>query len=149
MSEEEDFTAYCGLFCQDCIPSNAQLFRAVRDLLELSTQLRLDLYAQLKSNTNEAFSDYEVFAKVLSELATLQCPAPCRHGGGKADCPIRECARARRYFGCWECSVRRECELLLPLRRFHGETIDGNLDAIARDGLGGWADKRGRHYPWS
>ena len=31
------------------------------------------------------------------------CPG-CRHGGGDADCPLRECYAARELVGCWECA---------------------------------------------
>jgi Protein of unknown function (DUF3795) len=149
MAGQKDFTAYCGLYCRDCIPSDAPLFQMVRELIELSSKLHLDRYAELKARTNDSFSDYPVFERVLSAIVALQCPGPCRHGGGKTDCPIRECARERHYEGCWECPERGECELLAPLKKFHGVTINRNLDAIEEHGPDDWADKRGPHYPWS
>jgi hypothetical protein len=149
MADQKDLTAYCGLYCRDCIPSNAPLFRTVCELIELSSKLHLDRYAELKSRTNDSFRDYPIFARLLSDIADLQCPTPCRLGGGKGGCPIRECARKRYYEGCWECPERGECELLAPLKKFHGETIDRNLDAIEEHGPDGWAGVRGPHYPWS
>jgi hypothetical protein len=151
MSEDDrkNLTAYCGLFCHDCIPANERLFRLIRELDDLAASLHLEEYARLKAESNPPLRDYPIFAGVLSELAALQCPAPCRSGGGKRGCAIRECASGRGYEGCWECAERMSCRLLEHLRSFHGETIDSNLDNIKKYGTDDWADKRGRHYPWS
>lgn len=153
MSADRDdtnkLTAYCGLFCLDCIPSSKRLFKTIRQLSELLSRLHIEEYAELKAERNEGFQKYPVFAQVLSELAGLECPSPCRLGGGKEGCIIRECAQGREYEGCWECDERQNCELLLPLKGFHRDTIDNNLNAIARNGANSWADKRGKHYPWS
>ena len=150
MKEDEikNLTAYCGLFCGDCIPSNKRLFEVIRELQELASSLHLDDYAQLKGESDPAFRDYPTFARMLSEIAALECPAPCRLDGGKEVCTIRNCARGRGYEGCWECAERLSCRALTPLRAFHGETIDGNLDAIEKFGMDDWTVKRGKHYPW-
>jgi Protein of unknown function (DUF3795) len=150
MKEEEtgNFTAYCGLFCRDCIPSNKRLFAVIRELRELASSLHLDEYAKIRSESDPALRDYATFARILAEIEALECPAPCRLGGGKEVCAIRDCARERGYEGCWECTERISCRALAPLRAFHGETIDGNLDAIAEFGVDDWMVRRGRHYPW-
>ncbi len=149
MCDGADRTAFCGLYCGDCIPSNARLFELLEELSEFAAELHLDSYAGLISQKQGAFKDYPVFENVLSQLAALRCPNPCRSGGGRSKCPIRECALEKGLGGCWECPERRECSLLDPLRGFHGGTIDGNLDAIAERGTEGWPDVRGKHYPWS
>jgi hypothetical protein len=149
MSEGTARTAFCGLYCGDCIPSQARLFELLEELRELAAELHLDLYAGLISPRDEAFADYPTFENMLGALTGLRCPAPCRGGGGKPACAIRECALRGGYTGCWECSDRKGCSLLDPLRSFHGETIDRNLGAIAEHGTEGWADMRGSHYPWS
>jgi Protein of unknown function (DUF3795) len=143
------FTAYCGLFCRDCIPSQKRLFETIRELSQLASTLRLDKYAELKAHNNPSLKDYAIFERVLTELAGLECQAPCRHGGGKAECVIRDCAQARGFAGCWECSERPACNLLAHLKSFHGATIDSNLDTIKECGINDWSDKRGKHYPWS
>ena len=149
MHDEKTLTAYCGLFCGDCIPSNARLFEFLEELRELAAELHLDSYAELVTRGEEAFSDYPVFERMLTVLIGLRCSSPCREGGGKPSCLIRGCALDGGFEGCWECSDRGGCELLEPIRRFHGETMDGNLDAIGEHGAGGWAAMRGKHYPWS
>ena len=149
MYDEKDLTAYCGLFCGDCIPSNAQLFELLGELRELAAELHLDSYAELIARRDAAFEGYPAFERMLSVLAGLRCASPCRAGGGKPSCPIRACAQGKGFEGCWECLARAECGLLQPLREFHGDTIDGNLDAITSCGPEDWASRRGKHYPWS
>ena len=149
MDDERALTAYCGLYCRDCIPSNERLSAALAELQSLVEDLNLARYAELLAKYKAAFEDYPVFERVLAELAELRCPAPCRDGGGRSDCSIRLCVQDKSLEGCWECDERKGCALLEPLRGFHGETIDDNLDTIAEHGPDAWSDKRGRHYPWS
>jgi hypothetical protein len=149
MYGENDLTAYCGLYCGDCIPSNSRLFELIDELLELSSSLCLEKYAGLLAGVRPTFADYAVFERVLSELSELRCSDPCRKGGGRSDCPIRLCARGKGFEGCWECDIRLECELLQPMRNFHGDNIDHNLKTIAEHGPHDWAGRRGKHYPWS
>ncbi|RJP27151.1 MAG: DUF3795 domain-containing protein [Actinobacteria bacterium] len=149
MTRDRDLTAYCGLYCGDCIPSNTRLFEMIEELQELAAKLRLYDYAELLSRRDAACEDYPAFERMLAALAGWRCPSPCRAGGGRPSCLVRECAREKGFDGCWECANRRGCELLDPLRGFHRGTIDENLDAIAERGIDGWADGRGRHYPWS
>lgn len=148
MDDARDLTAYCGLYCGDCIPSHERFFEVLEELQRLAGDLSLKRYAELIARKNAAFEDYPAFEMVLAELVALRCPAPCHGGGGKPDCGIKECASGKGFAGCWECADRRGCALLQPLRDFHRETIDGNLDAIAEHGPEDWADKRGKHYPW-
>jgi hypothetical protein len=149
MSDGRSLTAYCGLYCGDCIPSNTRLFELLEELREFAVELHLDSYAELISRRDGAFGDYPTFENMLTLLAGLRCHAPCRGGGGRSTCPIRKCALDHSFEGCWECPERRGCESLAPLRGFHCGTIDDNLDAIAEYGLDGWQDCRGKHYPWS
>jgi len=149
MPEPAECTAICGLYCADCIPSNQAFFEAAARLEEMLDDLGFDHYAVLKAETIEAFRDYPAFRAVLSEIGRLRCPVPCIRGGCKPDCDVRTCAQARNYRGCWECSGFETCQLLEPLRRFHGSNINHNLAMIRKHGLDNWAEHRGRHYPWS
>jgi hypothetical protein len=149
MDNERALTAYCGLYCGDCIPSHERLFEVLAELRRLADDLSLDRYAELLAKNKAAFEDYPAFESILAELAALRCPATCRDGGGRPDCSIRACAQDKGLEGCWGCDVRRGCALLEPLRGFHGDTIDGNLDAIAEHGPETWSEERGKHYPWS
>ena len=89
MVQDTKFTAPCGLFCQDCIPSNTSLFTAVAQLETLLTDLHFDDYARVKEDTNDVFKEYPTFIQVLREIKTLQCRVPCQEGGGNPSCAIR------------------------------------------------------------
>jgi predicted enzyme related to lactoylglutathione lyase len=149
VSQDALYTACCGLFCYDCIPSNVALFSALEQLETLLAALHFNDYARQKAQTNETLKGYPTFVDVLHEIKKLRCKAPCQEGGGKPDCAIKHCVERRRYAGCWECPDVSCCELLAPLTEFHGEAIDHNIAMIQRYGRDNWSDKRARHYSWS
>jgi len=149
MVQDTKFTAPCGLFCHDCIPSNTSLFTAVAQLETLLTNLHFDDYARVKEDTNDVFKEYPTFIRVLREIKTLQCRAPCQEGGGSPSCAIKRCVQNKNFNGCWNCPDFMCCGLLTPLKKVHGGTIDHNLTIIGCFGHDKWGDKRGKHYPWS
>ncbi len=81
MTEDAKHTAYCGLYCKDCIPSNHAFFELVNGLRAQLTALGFEDYAALKSQRLDVFRDYPTFARVLDAIAALKCLAPCREGG--------------------------------------------------------------------
>ncbi len=148
MEKNKEFTAYCGLYCGDCIPSNQILFNVAEKLREELDQRQFERYAELKSRKNEIFNDYEIFRKVLSALIELRCPKACINNGGNPNCRIRECVRKKGINSCWECPDFEDCELLEPLSLYHGGTPKFNLRLIKKHGTENWVDKRGKHYIW-
>lgn len=144
---DEKFTAHCGLCCADCIPSHEELFALVDRLDQMLEQLQFDQYAMLKSAQNKEFGGYPAFISLLHQIKNLRCPAPCRQGGGKSYCEIRDCVQSKSLKGCWECKDRRECTLLDRLRRIH-PNLDYHLDLIAEMGPDRWFEKRKEHYAW-
>ena len=149
MGQDTKFTAPCGLFCQDCIPSNTSLFAAVAQLETLLTNLHFDDYARVKEDTNDVLKEYPTFIRVLREIKMLQCRGPCQEGGGNPSCAIKRCVQNKNFNGCWNCHDFTCCGLLTPLKKVHGGTIDHNLTIIGRFGHDKWSNKRGKHYPWS
>lgn len=146
MNQNKKQTAYCGLFCPDCIPSNKRLFNLLDELEALLIELKFDKYAELKSKSNEIFKDYSKFLDILEEMKKLECKAVCTEGGCKEDCKIRKCVEKNHYEGCWECNNFKDCELLEYLKKIH--PIEHNLKMIKKYGVGNWAHKRGVHYIW-
>jgi hypothetical protein len=144
---DEKFTAFCGLCCIDCIPSNRDFFHLVHNLGEALSVLQFDEYAWLKAERNPVFSEYPTFIKVLKEIESLKCPGPCREGGGKPECEVRKCVRGNGYPGCWECKDRRTCTKLDSLRLVH-PNLDYHLDLIGKYGPKNWISKRKVHYRW-
>ena len=45
---DKKYTAYCGLYCLDCIPSNIRLFEILNELEKLLEEVKFDKYAELK-----------------------------------------------------------------------------------------------------
>lgn len=144
---DAEYTAYCGLYCLDCIPSNRKFFAIARELQELLAELQFEEYAKLKAESNETFTSYPRFAQVLQEIIALECPGPCRAGGGKTNCSIRACVLSRNYEGCWECDSWEGCELLARLKGIH-TNLEYHIGLIRKEGLGNWSAKRRRHYRW-
>lgn len=144
-----EFTAYCGLYCGDCIPFNQKLFDAAEILIRELEQSQFEKYAELKGGRNVSFRMYDTFREVLSEIPAFRCTRPCRNGGGNPECKIRKCAMEKGIQGCWECVSFEGCVSLRPLRVYHGDTPIRNLRCIRQNGIADWADKRGPHYLWS
>jgi len=155
MPEDADLTAYCGLYCRDCIPSKKELFAVTKRLQELIQDLQLDKYASVKakqtywSKANQVFLKYDVFSEVLQEIHKLECKVTCREGGGYkgSHCEVRKCALGKKLKGCWECSQFKTCDLLAPLKDFH-PNLEYNLSLIKANGIDNWAVKRKSHYLW-
>jgi hypothetical protein len=147
METERTLTSYCGLYCGDCIPSNRRLFALARELEDKLEELDFEEYADHKAKGDAVFRDYRGFLGVLRSIRGLECRRPCRAGGGKTSCAVRDCVQARGLPGCWECPEYRTCEVLGPLRRFH-PNLECHLDLIRQEGIDGWSDRRKGHYPW-
>jgi hypothetical protein len=146
MSDAE-YTSYCGLYCQDCIPSDSGLFTTAEGLQNHLQERKFEEYARIKVRANKLFEKYTEFSELLQAIINLKCDVPCRNGGGKSICPIRDCAQSKSLQGCWECDRKQECELLAPLRYIH-PNIDYHLDLIARAGMDNWSAQRKNHYLW-
>ena len=144
---DEKITAFCGLCCIDCIPSNYGFFHLAHNFEEMLSDLQFDEYARLKAEKNPVFSEYPMFIKVLKEIESLKCPAPCREGGGKPECEIRKCVLGKGYSGCWECSNRLTCPKLDSLRLVH-PNLDYHLELIGKYGPKSWFSNRKAHYRW-
>jgi len=148
MTSDRERTACCGLCCEDCIPSNRVLFDAAERLRAELEKCQFDEYARYKSRGNRTFEQFETFRAVLDATLTLRCPAPCSRGGGRPNCPIRDCAHGKKLDGCWQCAAFETCELLEPLCACHGDTHRHNLRMIRQHGVENWSHQRGTHYVW-
>lgn len=149
MADDKLFTAFCGLYCLDCIPCDKDFFQKIDELASLIEEHNIERYTELRSEADSSLGDFPRFMKTLHAIRGLECPAPCREGGGNPECAIRSCARGKGLDGCWECDERSDCSRLEPLEVFHGETIKDNLEAIRECGIDNWGERRGKHYPWS
>ena len=131
---DEKVISYCGLWCNDCIPSRKDFFSLADSFDEMLKDLQFEHYANLKSEVTKEFGDYPAFLSVLHRIRELRCPGPCRPGGGKHGCIIRQCAKDKDFTGCWHCPTRRECGHLDRLRTIH-PYIDYHSISSGRWGL--------------
>jgi hypothetical protein len=148
MPGDDRYTAYCGLYCRDCIPSDARLYETVDKLDALLGDLQFGHYAALKAKSDPAFRDYGAFVRVLRSVKGLKCKNLCTEGGCKENCRIRDCVLEKRIRGCWACEKFEACGMHESLKTVHPCLVH-NLRMIRQYGPDNWSDKRGRHYNWS
>ncbi|MBN1187516.1 MAG: DUF3795 domain-containing protein [Bacteroidales bacterium] len=152
MNENRKYTAFCGLYCKDCIPSKTELYELTGKLADLLEKLGFEHYAQFKSKRVKEFENYPMFRKLLAEIQKIQCKSTCFEGpaseyGCNPDCKIRECIMTKNLDGCWECAEYKICEKLEWHKKFH-PGMEHNLELIKKHGIENWLDKKGKHYPW-
>lgn len=129
----------------DCIPPRKEFFTPVDRLDGTPEQPRFDRYAELKSTQHiKDFEDYPTFLSVLRQIKELRCPSPCRQGGRKPQCEVRDCVQRKLLNGCSECEDRPKCSLLDRLRHVHPD-LDHHLDLIAEMGPEQCFKKGGEH----
>lgn len=147
MNINKKLTAFCGLYCLDCIPANKELFEKIEQLEKVLDDLNVGEYVKVRAEVDAKFNKYEDFREFLALLKTLKCKGPCREGGGKEACEIRDCVQAKWYEGCWECKNTKTCRLLERLKIVH-PNLEENYELIRREGIEKWSIFRKGHYYW-
>lgn len=150
--DNRTLTAYCGLYCGDCIPSNKRLFQLVNELDNLLSSIGFQNYAEFKCARSDVFENYDSFINVLCEIKKLECSPQCYEGpnsqlGCGRSCIIRKCVLDRGLNGCWDCSEHRACSKLIEHKEFH-PGLEDNLESINKYGINDWISHRGKHYKW-
>ena len=147
---ERDLTAYCGLYCGDCIRYKCRASDLADELLIEIEERHFAEYAKVKSRKIAEFKNMDSAIRTLKAIAALRCEIPCRLGGDGCggSCEIARCVKNRAIEGCWECDGFETCEKFQDLRAFHGDGPRMNLEKIRQYGLGSWAKHREKCYPW-
>jgi len=156
MTEGIELTAYCGLYCGDCIRYRSRASDLARELLSEFRNMEFGKYATIKSSsamqfdTVKQFEHYEECCEVLEAIVALQCNSPCRVGGGCAtfSCGILECCLKKGFDGCWQCAEFESCQRFEALRAIHGDSPRQNLRTIKKFGLDKWVEHRHKPYIW-
>ena len=148
--KEKDLTAYCGLYCGDCVRYQSKSSDLARQLLEELDHQKFSEYAKLKSNHRKEFEHYDSIISGLKAISTLKCDISCRLGGDGCEgpCDIIKCVKAKVLEGCWECDSFEKCAKLDFLKPFHGNAPVNNLRKIKELGIDNWAKHRDKCYPW-
>ena len=150
-NEEARLTAYCGLYCGDCLRFRSQAAELSRDLLAELKSMQFERYAKVKKAAVKELEHYNECIDVLDAIVKLGCDTPCQLGGegcSNKPCEVKICAQAKKLNGCWECDIFETCDKFDFLIPVHGDTTKGNLRKIREYGPDGWAKHRNRFYPW-
>ena len=157
MSKENiELTAYCGLYCGDCLRYRSKAADLAKDLVSELQNTEFNKYAELKSGSTKQFDavkqfeHYKEFCEVLETIIALQCNNPCRVGGGcpTFSCEILECCQKKGFEGCWQCDEFENCGKFEPLKSIHGGSPQQNLKTIKELGLDKWVEHRQKSYVW-
>lgn len=149
-SSEAELTAYCGLYCGDCIRFRSKTTQLAKDLMAELQAVQFSNYAEVKSAAVKELEYYSACIQVLDAIIKLGCDTPCTAGGEgcSAPCAIKSCVQAKRLPGCWECDIFETCDKFEFLKQVHSDAPKSNLRKIKRYGLQGWAKYRDKFYPW-
>lgn len=112
MQMQRTYTAYCDLYCRDCISSKIDLFEKIRALEKRLFELGLSEYAKHKVKKYSVYRDFPVFIELLKAMQKLECRIPCREGpssaaGCRQNREIRRCAGEKGFEGCWQSETIR------------------------------------------
>ena len=156
MIVENELTAYCGLYCGDCIRYRSRASDLASQLLGELKNTEFCKYAEIKSSSDKQldpvkqFEHYSECCDVLEAISALRCNSPCRIGGGCSafSCSILECCQKKGLKGCWQCEGFEDCEKLDVLKSIHGDSFRQNLRTIKDYGLEKWIEHRYKPYVW-
>ena len=146
----KSLTAYCGLYCGDCIRYRSRASDLAKELAEELKKIKFNEYAKIKSSSLQTLKYYEQFLSALKEIYSLKCNTPCRTGGdGCAEpCEIKRCVLSNDYEGCWECDDVQKCARFNFLKIFHSDAPQKNCKKIKEYGTNHWSEHRTKCYPW-
>lgn len=145
-----ELTAYCGIYCGDCIHYKNNHSQLAEDLKKELAKVKFEKYAAIKSSFGDDFKHYKEFLTVLKALEKHYCSKPCRVGNGcsSTPCEIMKCCLEKGYTGCWECNEVNDCNKFDFLEPRCGDMPKNNLKKIKRLGLANWAEHREKFYIW-
>ena len=147
---ENNLTAYCGLYCGECIRYQSRASDLAKNILKEFEKTKFAEYAKIKKLQMPQMEGYETMIRVLTTVSQLKCKTPCRVGGDGCggSCPIIKCVKYKTIEGCWECAEFEQCEKFNFLKPFHGDSPLKNLRKIKKMGIDSWAEHREKCYPW-
>ena len=143
-------TAYCGIYCPDCIHYKNKYNVYARQLKKEIERVEFDKYAEIDSPFGEQFKNFNEFIEVLNALSNTQCNKTCRVGGGCSGtpCKIMECCLSNNYEGCWECSKLDDCKKFYFLEPRCEEMPKNNIRKIKEHSIQNWIEVRDKFYIW-
>ncbi|MFZ5451432.1 MAG: DUF3795 domain-containing protein [Thermodesulfobacteriota bacterium] len=147
---DQELTAYCGLYCGDCLRFQSKVSKLATELSKELEKSHFEDYAHVKGAMVPEFLHYHKITAGLKAMSELYCGTPCRQGGdgcGKP-CEIKTCVHKKGIAGCWQCDEAADCHKFNFLEPFHGKAPRENLRKIRKYGLENWTLHREKCYPW-
>ena len=143
-------TAYCGIYCPDCIRYKNKFSMHASQLKEELGKIEFDKYAEIKTPFGANFEKSNEFIEVLHALENAQCEKPCRVGGGCSGtpCEVMKCCISKSIEGCWDCTELDECKKFEILQPRCGEMPKNNVRTIKKHGIQHWIELREKFYIW-
>jgi hypothetical protein len=99
----------CGIWCGSCVVGNGALTEIARRYREMVDSHGLEHWGA-------AGFDYSEFTKGLGCISQLEACPGCLRGGGREECPLRQCAQEQGLDTCVDCSEFPGCS--------HGELLE-------------------------
>ena len=148
--DRRELTAYCGLYCGDCLRFRFKSADLARELASELKKVNFDQYAKIKSNFVKEFEHYNKAHKVLDKIVGLKCDTPCRLGGDGCEqgCEIKTCVESQELEGCWQCKEFETCDKFKFLEPYSGDNPRKNLRKIKKYGLEDWVKHREKFYKY-
>lgn len=148
--QDKDLTAYCGLFCGDCIRYKSKASDLAFQLTTELMRTRFKDYAKAKRRDVNELESYDEMTAALEAIYKLKCDTSCRSGEGGCmqSCKIAECVRSKCIEGCWKCMNFEACDKFTQIKSFHGSALQENLKLIKTYGDERWAIYRNKFYTW-
>jgi hypothetical protein len=140
--------SYCGLYCGDCFGHTQKIANMARDLRKEFRNNRFDKLAPVFAEMSffKEFKDYDKCYNLLGLMVKLRCHKMCRGKGGPPNCKIRNCAKKKKYDGCWQCDEFTKCEKLKVLEPNHGQAVIKNLRKLKKVGPAEFAKGKKHWY---
>ena len=94
--------AYCGLWCGSCSVGNGTANDRAQACLKTIKDYGID-------EGGPKGVDYNELLRGLTAISSMKPCVGCLKGGGKTNCEIRACAKAKHVAECAECGNEKTC----------------------------------------
>lgn len=138
---------YCGIWCGSCVVGNGTLKELTRRYEDLLRAYGLDHWGP------EGF-EFDRFTKDLQSIQGVSSCCGCRKGGGRGDCPLRQCALTKGLEGCHVCPDVETCEHKDDLEHMRSGALKAGLfvnteRADPAELIGRWTEDLRAQWPCS
>ena len=122
---------FCGLDCSKCELGNNTVSKNAEALKKKVENYGISQWYQLVPvNDNEKFS-FDELNKGLAWLAKYAACPGCQNGGGPPECPVRICAKEKKFENCSMCDSIDVCKKMNFLEPGH-PNLRENLKKMKR-----------------